>query len=125
MLFHSDDAEPDQRIFPDVSGVAGAEYGLVGGYNGYFPGTSGKGKIFDVHPEWVAKKLDGTEVNSVGHYWMAPSRPEVRQFLLELHREVAQKYDKRRRRSSKDVVLIKFLEAMEKSKTRGAYEYYG
>ncbi|MHB1050421.1 MAG: family 10 glycosylhydrolase [Bacteroidota bacterium] len=69
------------------------EYGLVGGYNGYYPGTSGKGKIFDVHPEWVAKKLDGTEVNSVGHYWMAPSRPEVRQFLLELHREVAEKYD--------------------------------
>lgn len=69
------------------------EYGLVGGYNGYYPGTSGKGKIFDVHPEWVAKKLDGTEVNSVGHFWMTPSRPEVRQFLLELHREVAEKYD--------------------------------
>lgn len=69
------------------------EYGLVGGYNAYYPGTSGKGKIFDVHPDWVAKKLDGTEVNSVGHYWMAPSRPEVRQFLLELHREVAEKYD--------------------------------
>jgi uncharacterized lipoprotein YddW (UPF0748 family) len=69
------------------------EYGLVGGYNAYFPGTSGKGKIFDVHPDWVAKKLDGTEANTVGHYWMAPSRPEVRQFLLELHREVAEKYD--------------------------------
>lgn len=38
---------------------------------------------------------------------------------------VAKKYDKRRRKISHEEVLIKFLEAMEKSNTRGAYEYYG
>ncbi len=73
------------------------EYGFVGGFDGYLPGTSGKGKIFDVHPEWTAKKSDGSEANPLGSggnfYWMAHSRPDVQKFLLDLHMEVARKYD--------------------------------
>ncbi len=69
------------------------EYGFVGGYTGYFPGTSGKGKIFDVHPSWVAVKNDGTQMDSSSFYWMTQTRPEVQQFLINLASEVAANYD--------------------------------
>lgn len=29
------------------------KYDFVGGYEQYYPGNSGKGKIFDVHPEFM------------------------------------------------------------------------
>ena len=69
------------------------EYGFVGGYTGYLPGTSGKGKIFDGHPDWVARKSDGTEKDASNFYWMTHTRPEVQQFLIGLCRDVAQNYD--------------------------------
>jgi len=69
------------------------EYGFVGGYTGYLPGTSGKGKIFDTHPDWVAQQQDGTELDTSNFYWMSHTRPDVQQFLLNLTKEVVSRYD--------------------------------
>jgi len=69
------------------------EYGFVGGWTGYYPGTSGKGKIFDAHPDWTAKKSDGSEKDGSNFTWMSHARPDVQEFLLQLHAEVARKYD--------------------------------
>ncbi|MEO6033708.1 MAG: family 10 glycosylhydrolase, partial [Verrucomicrobiota bacterium] len=57
------------------------------------PGNSGKGKIFDTHPDWVATKNDGTQIDSSSFYWMTHARPEVQQFLINLAREVVANYD--------------------------------
>ena len=73
--------------------VAWMEYGFVVGYTGYFPGTSGKGKIFDTHPDWVAQQQDGTEMDGSSFYWMAHTRPDVQQFLINLTTELVSKYD--------------------------------
>lgn len=69
------------------------EYGFVGGYVLYYPGTSGKGKIFDVHPEWVAKRQDGGEKDNSNFYWMVQTRRDVQDFLIALCTEMARKYD--------------------------------
>jgi uncharacterized lipoprotein YddW (UPF0748 family) len=69
------------------------EYGFVGGYTGWYPGSSGKGRIFDVHPDWVARQRNGTEIDGSNFYWMAHTRPEVQEFLIQLASEVAAHYD--------------------------------
>jgi uncharacterized lipoprotein YddW (UPF0748 family) len=69
------------------------EYGFVGGWTGYLPGSSGKGKIFDVHPDWVAQQQDGTQIDSSNFYWMAHTRPDVQDFLIKLACEVVANYD--------------------------------
>lgn len=69
------------------------EYGFVGGWTGYLPGTSGKGKIFDAHPDWVAQQQDGTQIDGSNFYWMAHARPDVQEFLIQLAREVVTHYD--------------------------------
>lgn len=69
------------------------EYGFVGGWTGYLPGSSGKGKIFDLHPDWVAQQQDGTERDASNFYWMAHTRPDVQAFLLNLMRELVTQYD--------------------------------
>jgi len=73
--------------------MAWFEYGFVGGYSGYLPGNSGKGKIFDNHPDWVAQQQDGTEIDGSSFYWMVHTRPEAQQFLMNLATEVASQYD--------------------------------
>ena len=73
--------------------MAWLEYGFVGGYTGYMPGTSGKGKIFDTHPDWTAQRQDGTEIDGSNFYWMAHTRPDVQQFLINLTKEVVSNYD--------------------------------
>jgi len=73
--------------------MAWFEYGFVGGWTGYFPGASGKGKIFDPHPDWVAQQQDGTEIDGSSFYWMAHTRPDVQAFLINLAREVVARYD--------------------------------
>ena len=73
--------------------MAWMEYGFVGGWTGYLPGTSGKGKIFDKHPDWVAQQQDGTELDGSSFYWMAHTRPEVQQFLINLTAELVSRYD--------------------------------
>jgi len=69
------------------------EYGFVGGYEQYYPGTSGKGKIFDTHPDWVAKRIDGGEKDNSNFYWMVQTRKDVQDFLIALVMEVVRKYD--------------------------------
>lgn len=75
------------------------EYGFIGGWGGYSPGNSGKGKIFDTHPEWLAKRNDGTDAGSSedqisrNFYWMAHANPQVQNFLLQLILEMVKKYD--------------------------------
>lgn len=73
--------------------VAWMEYGFVGGYTNWFPGTSGKGKIFDAHPDWVAQQQDGTELDGSGFYWMVHTRPDVQQFLINMTKELVSNYD--------------------------------
>ena len=73
--------------------VAWMEYGFVGGYTGWLPGTSGKGKIFDTHPDWVAQQQDGTEIDGSSFYWMAHTRPDVQQFLINMTKELVSNYD--------------------------------
>lgn len=73
--------------------MAWMEYGFVGGYTGYLPGASGKGKIFDVHPDWTAQQQDGTEIDGSSFYWMSHTRPDVQQFLINLTKEVVSNYD--------------------------------
>ncbi|NUN70704.1 MAG: family 10 glycosylhydrolase [Bacteroidetes bacterium] len=69
------------------------EYGFVGGYSGYLPGTSGKGRIFDSHPEWVARQQNGTEIDGSGFYWMTHTRPDAQDLLIGMAMEVARRYD--------------------------------
>ncbi|MEJ5306453.1 MAG: family 10 glycosylhydrolase [Ignavibacteria bacterium] len=69
------------------------EYGFVGGYEPYYPGTSGKGKIFDTYPHWVAKRLDGGEKDNSNFYWMVQTRKDVQDFLIALVMEIVRNYD--------------------------------
>lgn len=69
------------------------EYGFVGGYEQYYPGNSGKGKIFDSHPDWVAKKIDGTEKDNSNFYWMVQTRKDVQDFLISMVMEIVRNYD--------------------------------
>ncbi len=73
--------------------VAWMEYGFVGGWTGYLSGTSGKGKIFDTHPDWPAQQQDGTELDGSNFYWMAHTRPDVQQFLINMTKELVSNYD--------------------------------
>ena len=54
---------------------------------------SGKGKIFDAHSDWVAQQQDGTELDGSGFYWMAHTRPDVQQFLINMTKELVSNYD--------------------------------
>jgi uncharacterized lipoprotein YddW (UPF0748 family) len=69
------------------------EYGFVGGWTNHLPGTSGKGKIFDARPDWVAQQQDGTQIDGSSFYWMAHTRPDVQEFLIKLACEVVTQYD--------------------------------
>jgi uncharacterized lipoprotein YddW (UPF0748 family) len=73
--------------------MAWFEYGFVGGWTGYLPGSSGKGRIFDAHPDWVARQQNGTEIDGSSFYWMTHTRPEVQTFLIRLATELAANYD--------------------------------
>lgn len=73
--------------------MAWFEYGFVGGWTGYLPGTSGKGKIFDPHPDWVARTVTGSEMDTSDFYWMVHTRPDVQDFLIAMKAEVLRNYD--------------------------------
>jgi hypothetical protein len=68
------------------------EYGFVGGWTGNQP-PGGKGPIFNAKPEWVAKKLDGTEMDNSNFYWMIHTHKDVQDFLIALSTEVCRNYD--------------------------------
>lgn len=62
------------------------EYGFVGRWNQ-------KGPIFNAHPDWVAKKKDGTEIDASNFYWMIHSHPDIQDFLIAMAAEIARNYD--------------------------------
>jgi uncharacterized lipoprotein YddW (UPF0748 family) len=67
------------------------EYGFVIGYSG------GKAPLVDAHPEWLAKRRNGsTDFSWAGttrSFWIAHAHPEGQQFLYELMEELASNYD--------------------------------
>lgn len=72
------------------------EYGFAGGWSGYHPGASGKGPIFDAHPDWLAVRRSGDGAYPVGsgyHFWMVHTRPDVQEFLLAMVEELARDYE--------------------------------
>ena len=68
------------------------EYGFVGGWTGNQP-PGIKGPIFQVHPNWVARKFNGTEIDGSNFYWMSHTHKDVQDFLIGLATEVTRKYD--------------------------------
>lgn len=68
------------------------EYGFVGGWAGNQP-PGVKGPIFQAHPNWVAKKIDGTELDASNFYWMIHTHQDVQNFLIALALEVVRNYD--------------------------------
>ena len=68
------------------------EYGFVGGWTGNQP-PGRKGPVFDAHPDWVAKKLNGTEIDGSNFYWMIHTHPDVQNFLIDLTMEIVRNYD--------------------------------
>ncbi|KAB2909608.1 MAG: family 10 glycosylhydrolase [Ignavibacteriales bacterium] len=68
------------------------EYGFVGGWSGNQP-PGGKGPIFNAHPDWVAKKIDGGEIDNSNFYWMVHTMPDVQNFLIAMCTEIARNYD--------------------------------
>jgi uncharacterized lipoprotein YddW (UPF0748 family) len=73
------------------------EYGFVAGYSGYFAGENRWGPLFDRHPDWLARRRDGSFHFPVSgtqefFYWMAHTRPDVQDWLIELMRELVQNY---------------------------------
>ncbi len=68
------------------------EYGFVGGWTGNQP-PGVKGPIFQAHPDWVAKKVDGSEIDGSNFYWMVHTHKKVQDFLISLATEVTRKFD--------------------------------
>lgn len=68
------------------------EYGFVGGWTGNQP-PGVKGPIFQTHPNWVARKVDGTEIDASNFYWMIHTHRDVQNFLIALAAEVTRNYD--------------------------------
>lgn len=73
-----------------LSVIPWVEYGFVIGF------TGGRAPLVEVHPEWLAKRKDGSfEFSWAGttrSYWIAHSHPEGRQFLFDLMTELAARY---------------------------------
>lgn len=103
--FSGDPGYPDRDVLAEcieeghrvgLEVVAWMEYGFVGGFSGYFPGRGGKGPIFDAHPDWPARTAAGSDafpISGGAFYWMAHTRPDAQQFLLDLFTELADNYD--------------------------------
>ncbi|QOJ29148.1 MAG: family 10 glycosylhydrolase [Ignavibacteriales bacterium] len=68
------------------------EYGFVGGWTGNQP-AGAKGPIFNAHPDWVAKKQNGEEIDGSNFYWMVHTRKDVQDFMIEMLTEMCRKYD--------------------------------
>ena len=79
-----------------IEAVPWPEYGFIGGWSGYLPSVSGKGPIFDRHPDWLAKTRSGDDRFTApggSFYWMVHTRPDVQKFLLDLMEELARNYE--------------------------------
>lgn len=80
-----------------ISVIPWFEYGFVGGFSGYLPGTGRRGPIFDRHPEWLAKTRTGEVRFPIAgggdFFWMIHTHPDVQEFLIQLVEEVVRNYD--------------------------------
>lgn len=76
---------------------AWCEYGFVGWWSGNILPGFPKGPLFARHPDWLARKYDGSDEFDAGgsgvFYWMSHNHPHVQRFLVKLHQEIAEKYD--------------------------------
>jgi len=72
------------------------EYGFAGWWSGSnLPGYP-KGPLFATQPDWLARDSGGSDEFPIPQgvfYWMNHNHPGARQFLIELHKEIAEKYD--------------------------------
>jgi uncharacterized lipoprotein YddW (UPF0748 family) len=62
---------------------------------GFMMSPGGVGAILTANPEWKILSKDSLSYEDTIYgrfYWADPANPEVRQFLVDLHREVAEKY---------------------------------
>jgi uncharacterized lipoprotein YddW (UPF0748 family) len=74
-----------------IAVIPWVEYGFVIGYSG------GKAPLVEKHPEWLAKRKNGTTdfswAGTTRSFWIAHANPEGQQFLFELMEELAREYD--------------------------------
>lgn len=74
------------------------EYGFAGWWSGYgLPGYP-KGPLFDRRPSWLGKDASGNDLignpeGGISFYWLSHNNDEARSFLVELHEEIARRYD--------------------------------
>jgi len=72
------------------------EYGFVGWWSGYnLPGYP-KGSLFARHPDWLGRDSNGNDQFPIDlgvYYWMSHNHPAAQDFLIRLHREIAERYD--------------------------------
>ena len=73
------------------------EYGFMFGWSGWYAGPTGVGPVLTANPSWIARDNTGNSQvgTGVGGYWTwaIHEHPAVRQFLIDLCVEVANKYD--------------------------------
>lgn len=76
-----------------ITVVPWLEYGLAGWWAGRGPAGS-MGPLLDRHPDWVARRKDGSTVFTEGapFVWLSAANPEVQGFLLQLWGEIADRY---------------------------------
>lgn len=51
-----------------------------------------KGPILTTHPEWAAVSKWGETLSANGGYWVCPSIPEAREYLISIFKEIATNY---------------------------------
>ncbi len=74
------------------------EYGFAGWWPGHpLTTTFSRGPVFARHPQWLARDASGSDTlgNPEGtfFYWFSHNNPEAQNFLIQLHQEIAEKYD--------------------------------
>ncbi|MFN9703288.1 MAG: family 10 glycosylhydrolase [Planctomycetota bacterium] len=73
------------------------EYGFMFGWNGWYAGPTGIGPVLTANPTWIGRDVNGnTQVSDGGtgfFTWASHECPAVRQFLIDLGVEVADRYD--------------------------------
>jgi uncharacterized lipoprotein YddW (UPF0748 family) len=97
---HTDPLYGDRDVLAEVieegnaRGIAvipWVEYGFVIGFSG------GKAPLVEKHPEWLAKRKDGTSnfswAGTTTSSWIAHANPEGQQFLFALMEELAREYN--------------------------------
>ena len=73
------------------------EYGFMFGWSGWYAGPTGIGPVLTANPTWIGRDVNGNSQVSDGgtgfFTWASHECPAVRQFLIDLCVEVADRYD--------------------------------